>query len=161
MTSCTYALGGEVIVQSILLRAQRGPVALTAYWTGAPGAVDKYGRPAGLGFDGAWRRDGKNVRRITYTQLAHYLTDPSTEPEPTAIAQAKAREIAEREQEEMLAAIQVMISEGGRIVRVLPQGEGNDWCRGHVIQAPPFGRQSCTNPEQYGLPYCSGPCKRD
>lgn len=161
ISSCTYAIGGhDALVQSILLRAQRGPVALSGYWTGEPGSVDKNGRAAGLGFDGAWRRDGAGVRRITYTQLSHYLGDPSTEPAPTAAAAAKAAQLAAEDQEAMLVAIALMAENGASFVRVQPQGEDGDWCRGYVIQPPPFGRASCTRPALPGLPYCEGPCKR-
>lgn len=162
---CTYAIGGEdVVVQSILLRVQRGPVAMSGYWTGPPGAVDSQGRPTGLGFDGAWRRDGNVTRRVTYGQLAHYLTDPGTEPAPTAAALARAAEIAEREQEEMLVAIAVAMDVlEASLVRVHSQGGGGDWCRGHVIQGQPIWgsrRVSCTRPAVPGTPYCEGPCER-
>ncbi len=152
---CTYAVGGdEYFVQSILLRVQRGPVAMSACWTGPVGAVDKYGRPAGLGFDGAWRKDGGDTRKITYTEFSHYLTDPSTEPAPGKVAEATAA----KEQEEMLVAI-ALTAEGldATFVRTHP----GETCEFHVMQGPPFGRQRCTNGAVPGSSYCAGPCVRE
>ncbi len=161
---CTYAIVcEEETVQSILLRVQRGPVAMRALWTGDVGVVDNQGRPAGLGFDGAWLRDGRTTRRITYTQFTHYLVDPSTEPQPGPKVAAKLREVEEREQEEMLSAIGTAADVlGASFVRVQPVGEDDSlWCRGHIIEKAPRGRQRCTNPAAPGLPYCDGPCVRE
>lgn len=154
ITFCTYAVGGsDDLVQSILLRVQRGPVAMTACWSGAVGAFDKYGNPAGLGFDGAWRRDEGALRRINYTQLAHYLVDPSTEP-PTP---AKLKENAE-DQGTMLEAIGASVDWlGASFVRL---HDTVDFCSSHVPGAPPLGKQLCTNAALPGLPYCPGPCQR-
>ncbi len=151
----TYAVAviGDESIQSILLTARRGPVALSALWDGPLGAVDKQGRPAGLGFAAAWRQDATGALRITYTQLSHYLTDPSTEPSPGP-AQAKKDE---QEQEANLAAMGTAIDLlGATFVRVQLPSQ----CEGMVLQRPPFNRQPCTNAPMPGYPMCAGPCAR-
>lgn len=154
VTSCTYAVADiEGPVQTILLRVQRGPVRLAACWSGALGVVDKQGRPAGLGFDGAWRKDASGTKRITYTQFSHYLGDPSAEPPP---GPAMAKKDAD-EQGLMVHAIGMIAEIGASFVRVQPPGQ----CDGHVMQGPPFGRQSCTNAPEPGTSWCAGPCGRE
>ncbi len=119
---------------------------MSACWSGPVGA-------AGLGFDGAWRRDGRVTRRVTYTQFSHYLGDPGTEPAPGKAGEATAA----KEQEEMLTAMSTCLDDGSSFVRT----HAGETCGFHVVQPPPFGRQRCTNPVQDGYPYCSGPCVRE